>query len=180
MGEATSELILYACPTGELADQIEMYFQNSLKICGANAAHRYMPHCTLTGFFKDEEGAIAHYQQAVEQALAQSPPPPSPVITVTQMNFREDWHGLELRSAWLKQFVPRFADLAESPTRKEALRLKSWLHLSLAYDFSPDHASTLMQLATQSIQPQSMVTWELRFYQRHPQSTWTCHYTWNL
>jgi hypothetical protein len=180
MGEATSELILYACPTGELSEQLEVYFQESLVNCGENAAHRYMPHCTLTGFFRDEEGAIAVYQQAITQALERSRPVPVPVLTVTQMSFREDWHGLELRSDWLQKVVQRFAELAQSPTRPEELRLKSWLHLSLAYEFSPDRASALMQLATQHIQPQSPAAWELRFYQRHDSSTWTCHQIWNL
>ncbi|MGC1309940.1 MAG: hypothetical protein WA885_22160 [Phormidesmis sp.] len=52
------QLILYVCPTGPMARQIETYFEQSQQRYGPNAAHAYMPHCTLTGFFEDEEGAV--------------------------------------------------------------------------------------------------------------------------
>ena len=45
------KLIVYACPVGELAEQLETYFSKSRLACGPNQAHQYMPHCTLTGFF---------------------------------------------------------------------------------------------------------------------------------
>ncbi len=43
-----SQFIVYACPQGELAEQIQDFYQESLDLCGFNAAHNYMPHCTLT------------------------------------------------------------------------------------------------------------------------------------
>ena len=178
-------LIVYACPTGELAEQIEQYFQQSLAVCGANAAHRYMPHCTLTGFFQDEETAIPLYVQALDDALNQAQPYPTPAITIQQLTFRPDWHGLELQSDWLKQAIATFATLAVSPTRPDALRLKDWLHLSLAYEFQAEQSKALLQLAQKHIHLQSPVRWEVRFYQRHssphsPDQHWTCHQSWQL
>lgn len=173
--------ILYACPIGELATQLDRYFAASLQICGRNAAHHYMPHCSLTGFFQDEVSAVALYQSAITQALtAQSTADSNPVIQVIHLSFRSDWHGLEIASDWLHQLMARVCQFATSPTRSTALRLKSWLHLSLAYEFSPDQAQTLIDLAQTCIDPQSPVGWELRFYQRHPDDRWTCHQAWPL
>lgn len=170
--------IVYACPVGELADQLDRYFQQSLAVCGANAAHRYMPHCTLTGFFHDEEMAIPLYVQALDRALRQALPCPTPVITIQQLTFRSDWHGLELQSDWLKSLMANFATLAVSPTRQDALRLKDWLHLSLAYEFQTEQSDGLMRLAQDAITLQAAVRWELRFYQRHADQRWTCHQSW--
>lgn len=172
--------IVYACPVGELADQIDRYYQQSLALCGANAAHQYMPHCTLTGFFQDEETAIPLYVQALDRALRQAPPCPNPVLTIQQLSFHSDWHGLELQSDWLKHLVAHFAELALSPTRRDDLRLKDWLHLSLAYEFQPEQSDLLMQLAQKFIDLQASVQWELRFYQRHADHHWTCHQSWQL
>jgi ubiquitin-associated SH3 domain-containing protein len=176
----SNSFIVYACPTGELAEQLDRYFQHSLAICGANAAHRYMPHCTLTGFFQDEETAIPFYVQVLDRALRQAQPCPSPVITIQQLTFRPDWHGLELQSDWLKNMIASFATLATSPTRQDALRLKDWLHLSLAYEFQPEQSKSLIQLAQEYINLQASVQWELRFYQRHPDQGWICHQSWQL
>lgn len=176
----SSQFIVYACPVGELAEQLDTYFEQSLRLCGRNAAHHYMPHCTLTGFFQDDEAAVAIYQKAIAQALKQAPPPPDPVITITGMTFRPDWHGLELQSDWLKTLIKTIAHLAESPTRQEPLRLKDWLHLSLAYEFAPEHAKKLTHLAQSYVDVRSPVQWELRFYQRHSDHTWTCHQAWSI
>jgi hypothetical protein len=183
-----TELIVYACPIGELAEQLEQYFEQSQQRVGKNAAHHYMPHCTLTGFFRDVEAAIPVYLQALDRVLTRSQPYPHPVITITQMAFRPDWHGLELQSDWLKQRIADFATLAQSPTRSNNLRLKTWLHLSLAYEFQSEQATPLAELACQLIQPEVPVEWEVRFYQRRSDPlqvsqrdrTWHCHQSWQL
>lgn len=177
----SASLILYACPLGDLSHQLDQYFVASREACGPNAAHAYMPHCTLTGFFRDQESAIERYEQAIAAALNQQwAIAPQPDICITGMTFRSDWHGLELQSNWLQQFVARFVQLSVSPTRTERLRPKSWLHLSLAYEFLPQHSQTLIQLAQSCINPKSTVAWELRFYQRYSDYRWTCHQSWSL
>lgn len=121
-----SQLILYACPVGPLAQQIDAYLDKSKRLCGANAAHAYMPHCTLTGFFVDSGCAewavsdaelekasqtIAYYIDALEKVLTDykqslknnlAPAEPAPKIQIEQLMFRPDWHGLPLRADWLK------------------------------------------------------------------------------
>lgn len=171
-----AKFIVYACPVGELAKQLETYFEKSRLMCGHNSAHDYMPHCTLTGFFDEQPGAAPAYTQRLERSykrLRRSQP--DPVITVKELSIRPDWHGIELESEWLKKVMVDFACTATSPTRSSPLRLKDWLHLSLAYNFQADQAETLEILAHDLIEPGAPVAWELRFYQRNPDKSWLCH-----
>ena len=162
-----TQFIVYACPIGALAEQIDRFFEKSLVLCGANAAHRYMPHCTLTGFFHDIESSVPRYVEALDNALAyaQANYPEQP-IQIKTLSFRDDWHGLELEADWLKALVADFARHADSPTRPDPLRLKSWLHLSLAYEFEPSQTVQLTHLAQTHIDIAADVGWELRYYQR--------------
>lgn len=178
-----SQFILYACPVGDLAAQLDRFFRVSKERCGSNAAHSYMPHCTLTGFFQDDAGAVPHYCQTLDQVMAaglMSHPASVSPVTITQMTFCPNWYGLELESDLLKHLTQQFAQRERSPTRREPLRLKEWLHLSLAYGFQPDQSDTLKQLALDLVDWQAPVAWELRFYQRLADQRWMCHQAWPL
>ncbi|MEM9118580.1 MAG: hypothetical protein AAGD09_11935 [Cyanobacteria bacterium P01_F01_bin.56] len=171
-----AKLIVYACPVGELAEQLATFFAKSRAACGPNTAHQYMPHCTLTGFFEDQTNSIPKYTQALERSLKRyRRSQPAPPITVTDITFRSEWQGLELSSDWLKKLVLDFACTATSLSRKTPLRPKDWLHLSLAYGFETHQHQALMTLAQDLIEIQASVEWELRFYQQHSNGTWTCH-----
>lgn len=199
--DTLSQFIVYACPVGPLAEQLDYYLQASLKQCGANAAHRYMPHCTLTGFFHEVESSIPRYVQALEQSLtrAQQTRLHQPIV-IRALSFNDDWHGLEIEADWLKTLVDDFSKHADSSTRPDEIRLKSWLHLSLAYKFDLSHAAQLRDLAEAHVNIESDVNWELRYYQRlkelntdttavsqteKPIETyggdrWICHHAWKL
>jgi type VI protein secretion system component VasA len=176
-----AELILYACPTGELAAQLDNYFALSRRACGENAAHRYMPHITLTGFFHDLPSTIEFYVQQLDRVLAASTPPASgaPIIH-KPMGFQTNFHMIEIESPWLKQLTAEFIPLAMTESRQEAIRKKDWLHLSLAYDFPPEQHEILKNLASETLYLDAQVGWELRFYERHPDNRWTCHRVWSL
>ncbi|MGF1534877.1 MAG: hypothetical protein ACFB4J_00135 [Elainellaceae cyanobacterium] len=176
-GDTLIPLILYACPTGPLAQQLEVYFERSRVRYGPNKAHAYMPHCTLTGFFHDGAVTISAYLRAIDAALNQLEPPPRPVARVSAMAFHADWHGLVVEAPWLKRLTAQFAELAPSPPN-EALRLKDWLHVSLAYGFDPAQNNDLRELAQALVDPETPAGWELRFYQR--QSAWICQQSWTL
>ena len=184
-----ADLIVYACPIGPLARQIEAYLEKSQQTIGRNAAHAYMPHCTLTGFFSDEKSAFPIYLSALEKVLCEhSQHISNPPITLEEILFREKWHGLTLQANWLKQMVAEFAQQAHSPTRTENLRLKDWLHLSLAYDFKPEDGAMLEQLAKEMINLSAEVAWEVRFYEREQNRStqvsihhkWLCHGSWPI
>ncbi|MEO1341480.1 MAG: hypothetical protein AAFV28_10155 [Cyanobacteria bacterium J06635_13] len=173
------QFIVYACPTGELAKQLETYWQLSREQCGANSAHNYMPHCTLTGFFRDRADSASYYLQALEEAYQSAQNNLSLEIEIVNLVFNSDWHGLELQAQGVKELVHNFAQIETSPTRTEAIRLKDWLHLSLAYGYTPEARSQLEQLAKNVIDIKANVGWELRFYQR-TNTVWECLNTWTL
>ena len=169
------QYIIYACPVGELNSQIELYLAKSRELYGENKAHGYMPHCTLTGFFSDAPDSVPDYldalERAYEEAIGQNT---SLDIKIERLVFNKDWHGIELQADGIKQSIVNFTRQENSATRKESLRLKDWLHLSLAYGFDAEHGKQLKQLAQQIIDLQSNVSWELRFYQKNLDGTWHC------
>lgn len=181
MVNLTTQFILYACPEGPLAEQIKAYLERSAATCGTNAAHQYMPHCTLTGFFEDVVDQATAYGDLLNRLLTDALPScPHPVITPSMLRFQPNWHGLELESPWLHQLALQFRDRRVGDSARSPIRPKSWLHLSLAYDFSPDQDARLRQLAETDVNPDSPVTWSLRFYERRPGNQWICHRNWPL
>jgi ubiquitin-associated SH3 domain-containing protein len=171
-----AQLILYACPQGHLGEQVERFFEESRRRFGANAAHDYMPHCSLTGFFDGDSDLVAEQAEILDGWFAHREPGcPVPCIEVPGFGHRRDWHGLELRAPWL---LDRMHALARASAA--AIRVKTWQHLSLAYGFLPEHDAGLGRLAREMIDPAAQVHWELRFYQRKPGSVWICHRTWPL
>jgi hypothetical protein len=175
---AETELIVYACPLGTLADQLDRYMAVSLATCGPNTAHRYMPHCTLTGFFHDQLASVPWYASALAQALASaSCLRPAQPILVTDLIFKSEFHGLLIEAEWLRTLIADFASRAgSSPTRRTPIRLKDGLHLSLAYGFPPETAPQLQTLAEELVTPFIATDWELRLYERQPGDTWVLHW----
>src|SRR5262245_25650325 len=175
------EYIVYACPRGELADQLARYFAASQELVGPNAAHEYMPHCTLTGFFHDDPAAVEIYCTALEAALYRArPQQPQAALTILGMELNEQFHGLLLDSPWLKTLIADFARSAHSPTLRDALRLKDWLHLSLAYTFLPEQHEPLAKLARELVDLRAPAAWELSFYERGAEGMWIAHAGWPL
>jgi ubiquitin-associated SH3 domain-containing protein len=176
-----TQFILYACPTGQLADQIDAYFEKVKTDYSWNPALNYMPHCSLTGFFHDHTTAAQHYTLVLDDILARMRPlQPDPLMQVTGMIFRSDFHGFTLQSSWLSHLSETFSAATCSETRHDAIRVKEWLHLSLAYQFKSHEHEALKAMALRQINPGAPVGWDLRFYQRHEESQWTCHGCWSL
>ena len=174
------KFIVYACPVGELYQQVDLFFQKSRQYCGDNPAHRYMPHCSLTGFFEEQTSRMTDYISALDKAYFWSQNTDVLLdIKVLKMTFKPRWHGLELEAVGVQKMMNHFVESAPSPTGS-TLRLKQGLHLSFAYQFNPEQSQTLKQLAQEIINPKAQTQWELRFYQKHPDWTWTCHQSWVL
>ena len=183
--EATHELIVYARPVGVLADQIQAYCARARAECGENAAHHYMPHITLTGFFHDRASSIPMYFAALSAAVSQARLiRPTPILQITEMRLGEQFQGLLIESAWLKQMIANFSRMTMSVTRTDALRLKVDLHLSLAYQFPVEQAACLAHLARERVDIAAPVSWQLCLYERviarAPDDQWQLHGLWKL
>lgn len=179
--EGARKLIVYACPTGPLAEQVAAYYGESRARFGPNSAHAYPPHITLTGFFHDAAEAIPAYVAALEaaHARAMADQPPAPVV-IRELHHHAEFHGLLIESPWLEALTAAFAAVADSPTRRDPIRLKSWLHLSLAYGFRTEDGPALGALAAQMVQITAPVGWELRLYERQGEEGWVCHINYGL
>ncbi|WP_129672115.1 hypothetical protein [Candidatus Chloroploca sp. Khr17] len=174
MHSSLARLIVYACPLGPLAEQIAAFYDASRAQFGPNKAHAYPPHITLTGFFQDEAAAIPVYASALAAAwttaMVQRPDPP---VIVTELACTEAFHGLLIVSPWLESLTADFAARAVSPTRHEAIRLKSQLHLSLAYGFNATDGPALGAMAQAMVDPAAPVQWEVQLYEQG--EAWKMH-----
>ncbi len=166
---ADRELILYATPTGPLADCCDAYFQWA----GDNTttAQEYPPHCTLTGFFRRAGARADELIDRTKAMIAEAGPVPDGAVDVVSLMTTDDWVGLELRSPWLLGLATEIA-VADRPTGEEdALRLKDWLHLSLAYgvDDLTDHGAR----ARRSVDIGLTAGWEVALWERHQDRRWS-------
>lgn len=173
-----AELIVYACPTGELAAQLVAYYERAALDCARNEAHRYPAHVTLTGFFHDVLASVPVYRRALSEAVSAAPCPPD--VRVAGVMYEPHFHGLLIASPWLQALTADFATRAASPSRVDALRLKDWLHVSLAYGFPEDRHECLERIGREMVDPGAPAAWELRLYERRPGDAWTCHAAWPL
>ncbi len=180
MSDLHSQFIVYACPVGKLNQQIEKYLHQSRELYEANSAHKYMPHCTLTGFLNAESNSISVYIKALDKAYIEAKNNLDLDIKIKQLTFNENWHGLELKAENIKTLIVNFFQNKTINNYQEKLRLKDWLHLSLAYNFNPEYESELKQLALEIIDLKSDANWELRFYQKNPDWSWKCLQSWTI
>ena len=174
------QFIIYACPVGELNKQIEKYLDRCRELYGINSAHKYMPHCTLTGFFYAKLDSISIYLKALDKAYSEARNNLDLEVKIKQLTFNKNWHGLELEAENLKTLIANCDRDITIPDYREKLRLKDWLHLSLAYDFNPEYRSELQQLALEIINLKADVSWKLRFYQKNLDWSWKCLQSWTI
>ena len=103
------ELIVYATPTGALADQCATYFARAEEL-GGTTAQTYPPHCTLTGFFRRRPDRVPAIVDCVTEHIASTAHPPQGAVTVVGLRQLDDWIGLELDSSWLIDWTSRLAE----------------------------------------------------------------------
>ena len=157
------ELIVYATPTGALADQCATYFARAEEL-GGTTAQTYPPHCTLTGFFRRRPDRVPAIVDCVTEHIASTAHPPQGAVTVVGLRQLDDWIGLELDSSWLIDWTSRLAEHMPVEADEDALRRKTWLHLSLAYgadDLAPYRAP-----AEQLVDAAADAQWLLGLWER--------------
>ena len=167
------ELILYACPTGLLADDLEAYFTEATARFGPTTAQTYPVHCTLTGFFRRQGQRAEAVLRRLGGVIDEIGPPPQGAVSVDRLGVREGWVGLELSSPWLLDLNDVFVGADDVNGDEDPLRPKSWLHVSLAYgvtDLAP-----YVELAREVVDPSRPVGWKVNLWERNMNGGWTVH-----
>jgi hypothetical protein len=168
MDPEAPDLILYAVPTGELAAQLAACSDGL-----ATEAQRYPAHCTLTGFFHDAD--VERYVQAAASVVAPT------TVDVVGLRADDGWVGLELHSTDLLALTDRFATAVGDPgSRGDAIRAKSWLHVSIAYGHDAAEHDALADRARALVDPTAACGWDLRLYERLAGDEWITHGSWPL
>ncbi len=163
------ELILYATPVGPLASACREFFDASTP----TTAHTYPPHVTLTGFFRRGQARADEMVELAREVIADAGPPPAGSVEVVDLLARPDWVGLEVSSVWLTDLASRFAGTDVAGAEEDAIRLKTWLHLSLAYGV--DDLSAHAAAAHELVDPSLPVEWEVALWERLSAGHWERH-----
>jgi ubiquitin-associated SH3 domain-containing protein len=176
-----NKFALYACPTGDLAEQIQSFLASSQALCGPNLAHESLPYCTLVDLFEERASSVPVYTQSLDRAYKRGlRSRPSPVLSIEGLQQTADRLELALAAPWLRQLIVNFACTVKSPTRKLPLRLQDHLCIILAHGYPEDQAPALTQLAKETLNLDSPSHWEMRFYQRTIDQSWISHQSWEL
>jgi hypothetical protein len=101
-------------------------------------------------------------------------------VSFEQPVFESDFHFLPIIAPWWEQVTADFKQRCLQQWPQLPIRLKQQLHLSYAYDFVPEHATELRQLAENAglTSAPTAVAWEWRLYTRT--ITAPNHWHWEL
>lgn len=154
------ELILYATPSGPLADACSRYFA----AVEPTVAQTYPPHVTLTGFFHRHDA-----RRATAAAIALDPVPVE-AVEIKRLVCSDEWVGLEVGSPWLETAAAGFAERVQPGAGEDEIRLKDWLHLSLAYGI--DDLARHGARAEVEIDVTADVAWEVALWERSEDNGW--------
>ncbi len=165
------ELILYATPRGPLLDACDRYFARA-RALGGTTAQTYPPHVTLTGFFRRSTARRNELVGEIDVLLRQWGAVPAHAVSVDALTVGQDWVGLAVSSRWLRELAEEVAEHDVLGEDDDPLRLKDWLHLSLAYgDLGDRPIADYADLAVELVDPTLAVTWDVGLWERNGDPT---------
>jgi ubiquitin-associated SH3 domain-containing protein len=185
---------LYLCPTGPLLEQIETFYEESLKL-GFNAAHNYLPHITLCSFFQAPDEAVQLLVSGLEHSVEKMR---TDLPVEMNLNFykTDQFIGLFLSEEHNDMFkrlanvfmreCSEFISGGElgpmhvistcfpwcssypllHPKRIEVEPYLKSLHLTLAYQFDKSVRDTLNQMVDSIVKTNTPCVWELKLLSR--------------
>lgn len=199
---AQREYILYLCPNGPLLEQIDKFYEESLKI-GFNAAHNYLPHITLCSFFQAPDEAVTLLVNGLDHAVdkLRNDLPFDLKMEYYKTNqfiglfLREDQNDIfkRLANVFMRE-CSEFISPGElgpmhvistcfpwcssypslHPKRIEVEPYLKSLHMTLAYQFDDAQRERLNSLVDSMVNPVSPCLWELKLFSRE-QRVKGCH-----
>ena len=167
------ELILYATPGGEFGEACDRFFAEVAASGRSTTAQSYPPHVSLTGFFRRPPVAVERLTLEVQAAIAAAPRGP---VAVDPIARREGWLGVEIKSDWLLELASLFAARHRLEHGDDPIRLKDWLHMSLAYGEFPvgTGAQDYLDQAQATIAVNAPARWSVGLWERRD-SDWIRH-----
>ncbi|XP_003699375.1 ecdysteroid phosphate phosphatase [Megachile rotundata] len=157
------QYVLYACPTGELAEELMKFWAESKELIW-NGAHNYVPHITLVSLFNAPDESTEELVNALENIVNQNELLDNIELeTYISPNFM----GLfvkEINAEWLKNIAVRYVNKLTSLGISAEPQIKS-LHLTLAYQF-PGNLYQQLRLMVEKLTLTAPTNWELRLYSR--------------
>jgi len=166
-GANLNEVILYATPTGDLLAWCNDYFHIADQL-GGTEAQKYPPHCSMTGFFHRSTSRLNEAVWALGNLDVKSVD-----IPIDSLNISLDkpsWLGIEIGSESLSSIISLFSSNYKNLSDEDPIRVKEWLHLSLAYgveDIGP-FKEALIDMDALPSEP----SWEISLWQRHRHNLW--------
>jgi len=154
------------CPTDSLQYQLQTFCSKSHAECGRNGAHDFIPHVTLSTFFKvpdDDVGSIIELMEKVIKNERLTIPEDLELETYVSPNFMGFFLGQDSAKA-IKALTATFVkELASRDISADVYNQD--LHMTLAYNFGANQYSTLETLVN-NINPDMRSNWQFRLYSR--------------
>lgn len=169
------ELILYAEPGGELGARCAEYWAAVSAADASTSAQEFPPHVTLTGFFHRSPAHVPPAIAALHAAADAAVPAGLDGVRWTEpaaleLQANDEWVGLHVQSAWMDAVAAAFvAEPSAGPAdpAEDALRPKSWLHLSLSYGEQFEWArATATELAAPFADLTAAAEWSIALWRR--------------
>lgn len=159
---------LYLCPSeGPLRDQLQTFWDASRTQVGWNGAHNSFPHMTLTSPFQCPDSDVPRLLQTVQKVTKDFCQDFQSDVLKLEKYYSPNFLGLfvgKREEILLRSFSQELLQaLAAMGIKSDPLPDKSY-HLTLAYQFLPQHFNALEDLAEASINQLASCHWELRLY----------------
>lgn len=145
------EYTVYLRPRGKLATLLQQFSEKS-KTIKENTAHQYLPHCTLTGFFRIPQSIeLKSLTSILRESVADVQNRLAEIISVTGIFSNDSFIGLSFNDEKiLEELKPKIELFADKMKQHGAhVRVKpeptSHYHISLAYGMKFDQ-NTKQQL----------------------------------
>ncbi|XP_011161275.1 protein UBASH3A homolog [Solenopsis invicta] len=157
------QYVLYACPSGSLAEQLELFWSESKEL-GWNGAHNFIPHITLVSFFTAPDEFTKELANILENVVHQDGLHEHIELeTYVSPNFM----GLfvkDVNAELLKNIALCYVNKIAALGITAEPQIKS-LHLTLAYQF-PGNLFQSFRSMVEKLGPNTPTNWELRLYSR--------------